>query len=168
MTFVHVGPTSVYELGQIGELELLEWFDGALVVPEAVRTEITTEPAATNLDRLLDEKSVITSVRPEVRQRAGDALGIEPEGYEAALLAGLFDDSIDDDREIPVISDDRRLRGLAEGLGASITGSFGVVVRAAIEDKYLSPAEAKRIVSRMDDNGVQLTGQLRSRAIGSL
>lgn len=168
MTFVHVGPTAVYELGQIGELELLEYFDGALVVPEAVRAEITTEPAATNLDRLLEEKSVITSVRPDVRQRAADALGIGPDSYEAALLAGLFDDSVDDDRDILVVSDDQRLRGLAEGLGASVTGCFGVVVRAAVEDKYLSSAEAKRIISRMDDNGVQLTGQLRSRAIGSL
>lgn len=168
MTFVHVGPTVVYELGQIGELELLEWFGGALVVPEAVRAEITTEPAATNLDRLLEETSVITSVRPDVRQRVADALGIDSDGYEAALLAGLFDDSIDDDRAILVVSDDHRLRGLADGLGAAVTGSFGVVVRAAVEDKYLSPAAAKRIVSRMDDNGVQLTGQLRSRAIGSL
>lgn len=168
MTFVHVGPTALYELGQIGELDLLEWFDGALVVPEAVQAEITTEPARTNLDRLLEDGSVITSVRPEVREAAAEALGIDPEGYEAALLAGLFDDSVDDDRTVLVVSDDRRVRALAEGLGASVTGSFGVVVRAVTEDKYLSSADAKRIVSRMDDNGVQLTGQLRARAIGDL
>lgn len=67
-----------------------------------------------------------------------------------------------------VLSDDRRLRALAEGLGASVTGSFGVVVRAAVEDKCLSATEAKRIVSRLDDHGVQLTGQLNSAAIGEL
>ena len=168
MTFVHVGPTVLYDLGQIGELGLLEWFDGALVVPAEVRAQLTTEPTATNLARFLEDSSVITSVRPEVRQRAADALGIDPRGYEAALFGGLFDDSIDDERPILVLSDDRRLRALAEGLGADIAGGFGVVVRAAVEDKYLSPSQAKRIVSRMDDHGVQLTGQLRSQAIGEL
>lgn len=168
MTFVHVGPTVLYDLGQIGEIDLLEWFDGALVVPAAVRAQITTEPAATNLAGFLDESTVITSVRPEVRERAGSALGIDPEGYEAALLGGLFDDSIDDDRSILVLTDDRRLRALAAGLGAEVAGSFGVVVRAAVEDKYLSAAEAKRIVSRMDGHGVQLPGKLRSKAIGEL
>jgi predicted nucleic acid-binding protein len=168
MSFVHVGPTVLYDLGQIGELELLEWFDGALVIPEDVRAEITIEPARTNLDRFLDESSVITSVRPEVRRAAADALGIDAEGYRAALLGGLFDDSVEDPSEVLVLSDDRRLRALAEGLGAEVAGSFAVVVRAAVADKYLTPEQAKRIVSRMDDHGVQLTGQLRSRAIGEL
>lgn len=168
MTFVHVGPTVLYDLGQIGEIDLLEWFDGVLVVPEAVAAEVTTEPAATNLERFLDGHSVITSVRPPVRERAADALGLDPDGYEAALLGGLFDDSLDDERTVLVISDDGRLRALADGLGAAVTGSFGVVVRAAVEDKYLSPSAAKRIVSRMDAHGVQFTGQLRARAIGEL
>jgi len=168
MTFVHVGPTVLYDLGQIGELDLLTHFDGALVIPEEVRYQITTEPAATNLTQFLEAKTVITSIRPEVRKRAARALGIDPAGYEAALLGGLFDDSIDDERPVLVLSDDTRLRALADGLGAEVAGSFGVVVRAAVEDKYLSPTQAKRIVSRMDDHGVQLTGQLRSRAIGEL
>lgn len=168
MTFVHVGPTSLYNLGQVGELQLLEWFDGAIVLPEAVQREITTQPAKTNMERFIEEASVITSVRPEVCERVADALGIDPEGYEAALLGGLFDDSMDETESILVVSDDRRLRALAEGLGAAVTGSFGVVVRAAVEDKYLSAAAAKRIVSRMDKHGVQLTGELRAQAIGDL
>lgn len=168
MTFVHVGPTVLYDLGQIGELDLLQWFDGALVVPPEVQAQITVEPAATNLARFLEESSVIASVRPAVRQRAADALGIDPDGYEAALLAGLFDESVDDERTVLVLTDDHRLRALADGLGAEVAGSFGVVVRAAVEDKYLSSSQAKRIVSRMDDHGVQLTGQLRAQAIGDL
>ncbi|QSG15197.1 hypothetical protein [Halapricum desulfuricans] len=168
MTFVHVGPTVLYDLGQIGELDLLSYFDGAIVVPAAVRAQITTEPAATNLAQFIEESTVITSVRPEVREQAASALGLDAAGYEAALLGGLFDESIDDDRRILVLSDDKRLRALAEGLGASVTGSFGVVVRAAVEDKYLSAGQAKRIVSRMDDHGVQLTGQLKTAAIGEL
>ena len=168
MTFVHVGPTVLYDLGQIGELDLLTYFDSAIVVPAAVRAQITTEPAATNLAQFIEESTVITSVRPEVREQAASALGLDPDGYEAALLGGLFDDSIDNDRTVLVLSDDRRLRALAEGLGASVTGTFGVVVRAVVEDKYLSATEAKRIVSRMDDHGIQLTGQLKTAAIGEL
>ena len=168
MTFVHVGPTVLYTLGQIGELDLLEYFDGALVVPEEVQAEITTQPAAVNLDSFLDSASVITSVRPAVRERAAAALEIDPEGYQAALLGGFFDDSLEEDEPILVVSDDRRLRALADGMGADVTGSFGVVVRAATQDKYLSAAAAKRIVSRMDKHGLQLTGELRAQAIGDL
>jgi len=168
MTFVHVGPTVLYDLGQIGELDLLSYFDGAIVIPAVVRAQITTEPAATNLARFIDESTVITSVRPEVRERAASALGLDSAGYEAALLGGLFDESIEEDRTVLVLSDDQRLRALAEGLGASVSGSFGVVVRAAVEDKYLSATEAKRIVSRLDGHGVQLTGQLKTTAIGEL
>lgn len=168
MTFVHIGPTALYNLGQVGELDLLSWFDGAIVVPEEVQAEITTQPAVTNLERYLADNSVITAVRPAVRERAAAALGIDADGYEAALLGGLFDDSLEDTERILVVSDDQRLRALADGLGADVTGSFGVVVRAAVSDKYLSATAAKRIVSRMDKHGLQLTGELRSQAIGEL
>ncbi|MFW6017619.1 MAG: hypothetical protein ACOCPX_02225 [Halapricum sp.] len=168
MTFVHVGPTVLYDLGQIGELDLLSYFDGAIVIPAAVRAQITTEPAATNLAQYIDDSTVITAVRPAVRKRAADALGLDAGGYEAALLGGLFDETVEEDRTVLVLSDDRRLRALAEGLGATVTGTFGVVVRAAVEDKYISPTEAKRIVSRLDGHGVQLTGQLKTAAIGEL
>jgi len=164
MTFAYVGPTVCYDLGQVGELDLLEHLDAAIVVPESVVEEITVEPARLNLDAFLDDRSVITDVRSGPLDRAADALGLDRTGYEAALFSGLFDDDADDD--IVVVSDDPRLRAIAAGLGAETIGSFGVVVGAAQEDKYLTRAQAKRIVTRMDTVGLQMTGALRGRAIG--
>ncbi|AWB27953.1 hypothetical protein [Halococcoides cellulosivorans] len=164
MTFAYVGPTVCYDLGQVGELDLLEHLDAAIVVPESVVEEITVEPARLNLDTFLDERSVITDVRSNPLDRAADALGLDRAGYEAALFSGLFDDDADDD--IVVVSDDPRLRAIAAGLGAETIGSFGVVVGAAQADKYLTRAQAKRIVTRMDAVGLQMTGALRGRAVG--
>mgnify|MGYP000480615639 FL=1 len=57
---------------------------------------------------------------------------------------------------------------MARGLGAEVTSSFGVVVRATLEDKYLSQSQAKRIVRRIDQHGMHLTGELRERAVGEI
>lgn len=164
MTFAYVGPTACYDLGQVGELALLEHLDAALVVPGAVAAEITVEPARINLETFLEDRSVITDVRGDPLERAADTLGLDPEGYEAALFSGLFDDQTDD--EVVLVTDDARLRAIAEGLGAEVIGTFGVVVAAANADKYLTTTQAKRIVSRMDKVGLQMTGPLRARAVG--
>ncbi|MFW6436114.1 MAG: hypothetical protein ACOCYZ_00595 [Halococcoides sp.] len=164
MTFAYVGPTVCFDLGQVGELDLLDHLDAALVVPRSVVEEITVEPAQINVESFLDDQSVITDVRSRPLDRAADALGLDPDGYEAALFSGLFDDDADDD--ILLVSDDPRLRAIAEGLGAETIGSFGVVVRAAQADKYLTRRQAKRIVTRMDAVGLQMTGSLRGRAVG--
>jgi hypothetical protein len=49
-----------------------------------------------------------------------------------------------------------------------VTSAFGVVVRAAIEDKYFSRAQAKRVVRRIDDHGLGMTGQMREQVVGDL
>lgn len=163
MTFAYVGPTVCFDLGQVGELDLLEYLEAALVVPDVVADEITVDPAAINLEQFREDRSVITDVRPDALDRTVQALELDRDGYEAALFAGLFDEDAED---VLVVSDDPRLRAIAAGLGASVLGSFGVVVRAADADKYLTTTQAKRIVTRMDRVGLQMTGSLRGRAIG--
>lgn len=69
---------------------------------------------------------------------------------------------------VAVVSEDRRVRRLTEGLGGSVTSAFGVVVRAAIEDKYFSRSQAKRVVRRMDDQGLGMTGAVREQVVGDL
>jgi len=81
----------------------------------------------------------------------------------AVLLAAR-----DDDQEIVLVSADKRLRAIAEGLGATVTSSFGLTVRASIDDKYFTVNQAKRVIRRMDHHGVQMTGRLRERAIGEV
>jgi len=169
MTRIYVGPTTLYALGEVGEIDLLDHFDGRLVVPEVVADAVTTEPARTGLAEYLDGADVSRAVPERAHERASEVLAVDPDGYEAALLAGVLAHADPDDRTaVAVVSEDRRVRRLAEGLGAAVTSSVGVVTRAAAEDKYLSRTQAKRIVRRMDRAGVVMTGEMRERVVGEI
>lgn len=165
---VYVDATPLYDLGQVGDLGLLGFADGRLVIPEAVVEEITVEPAATNLARFLEEHAVETATADE--EYLETAMGLldaaEPTS-DVHVVAGLLA-ARDRDEEAALVSDDRRLRALADGLGATITGTFGVVIRAAVEDKYFPATQAKRVIRRTDHHGLQMTGQLRERAVGEV
>ncbi|WP_135363968.1 hypothetical protein [Halosimplex halophilum] len=169
MTRIYVGPTTLYALGQVGELDLLESFDGRLVVPEVVERQVTTEPARSALEGFLDETDVSTAVPDTAYERAVEVVGIEEGTHEAAMLAGVVAHADPNDRHaVAVVSEDRRVRRMAEGLGGAVTSSFGVVARAAAEDKYLARSQARRIVRRIDANGIQMTGEMRSQAVGAV
>lgn len=164
-----VDAVTLYELGQIGELELLDAFDGDITILDAVAAEVTVEPAATNLERYRDEYDGASSVEG-LDEFEGDATALlDAEGRTssvalvAALLAGR-----ERGADAALVSGDKRLRAIADGLGATVTSSFGVVVRAASDDKYFSTTQAKRVIRRTDHHGVQMTGTLRERAIGEV
>ncbi|MBV0923819.1 hypothetical protein KTS45_06345 [Halomicroarcula limicola] len=168
MTRIYVGPTSLYSLGQIGELSLLDAFDGGIVIPGPVADEVRVEPTATNLEEYL-EADVETAVDEDRVEQARSLLGEKDIGAAVTVLAGVLAHRDPSDRSaVAVVSEDRTVRRMAQGLGAEITSSFGVVVRAAIEDKYLSSRQAKRIVRRIDQHGMHLTGELRERAVGEV
>lgn len=170
MTRIYVGPTAVYSLGQVGELSLLSAFDGDVVLPEPVVAESTVEPTATNLDDLLDgDDATFSTDHAEYLEHAEALLGEKDVGSATAVLAGVLAHRDPDDRAaVAVVSEDRTVRRMARGLGAEVTSSFGVVVRATLEDKYLSQSQAKRIVRRIDQHGMHLTGELRERAVGEI
>lgn len=166
MTRLYVGPIPLVALGTVGELELLDAFDGDPVVPARVRQEVSTEPAATNLDRFLDGRAADPGYGSDDEDLALRVLGDAEPSSDSAVLAGVLARMDDGDAAIGVVSDDRRLRRIADGLGATVTGTFGVVVRATIADEYLSADQAKRIVRRIDSHGLHLTGELREQALG--
>ena len=169
MTRIYVGPTTLYALGSVGELDLLDHFDGRLVIPDVVADAVTTEPARSALAEYLDGADVSRAVPEKAHERATEVLGVATDTYEAAMVAGVLAHADPDDRTAAaVVSEDRRVRRLAEGLGAAVTSSVGVVTRAAAEDKYLSRTQAKRIVRRMDASGVVMTGEMRERVVGEI
>jgi hypothetical protein len=95
-----------------------------------------------------------------------DATAVTP---SVGVVAGILAHGDHDDRTaVGVVTEDRRLRSLAEGFGASVTSSFGVVVRAAVEDSTLKTSHVKRIVRRLDAHGLHMTGELRERALGDV
>ncbi|WP_340102146.1 hypothetical protein [Salinibaculum salinum] len=163
-----VDATTLYELGQVGELDLLDSFEGTVVVLDAVADEVTVEPAAANLARFLDEYDVTTAL--DIDTFEADAMTLLDTDERtsdvmlvAALLAGR-----EREEDVALVSGDKRLRAIADGLGATVTSTFGVVVRATTDDKYFSTTQAKRVIRRTDHHGVQMTGTLRERAIGEV
>ncbi|WP_276271099.1 hypothetical protein [Haloarcula litorea] len=169
MTRIYVGPTALYNLGQVGELSLLDAFDGDVVIPDPVVDAVPVEPTTTNLEDYLDGGDVTAAVDDDRVEQARSLLGAKDLGAAETVLAGVLANRDQSDRSaVAVVSEDRTVRRMAQGLGAEVTSSFGVVVRAAIEDKYLSPTQAKRIVRRIDQHGLHLTGELRERAVGEI
>lgn len=165
---VYVDATPLYNLGQVGDLDLLNVVDGHLVIPEMVVDEVTVEPAATNLQRFIEENTVETDPDDSAfLDTAKTLLDADEETSDVHLVAGLLA-SRDAGEEFGFISEDRRLRAVADGLGATISSTFGIIVRASLDDKYFPTTQAKRVIRRTDHHGLQMTGQLRERAIGEV
>ncbi|GGM65924.1 putative nucleic acid-binding protein [Halarchaeum rubridurum] len=163
MSDVYLDATTLISLGTIGELERLTDLDGRLVVPSAVREEVTTEPAETNCDRFYDRHDVPTAPEGvgECVPQALSVLGDDTAHGDVHIVAAVLAYTADD-RAVGVVSDDRRVRTTCRGLGATVTGTIGVVVRAV--DEGLDPDAAKELVSRLDAHGLHLTGELRETA----
>lgn len=167
--YVYVDASTLIALGTVGELDALDVLDGDLVVPERVRSEVTTEPARTNLERFLETvaysdhpEGIGDIVDEETDNRARTLLGDPEPSGDTALVGGVLA-CTDTDESVGVVSDDRRVRTVAEGLGATVTGTVGIVVRN-VEDGELAAAEAKDLVRELDSRGLHMTGELRETA----
>lgn len=161
----YVDATVLIGLGGLGELDHLAAFDARPVVVPAVRDEVTTEPARTALDRAIEADVLWLGSDPpaDVTARAADVLGDPASAADTHLIAALMRE-LDAGDPVAVVSDDRRVRTLARGLGATVTGTVGVVVRAVREG--LDPAEATALIRRLDRSGLHMTASLRERAVG--
>ncbi|MGA9399402.1 hypothetical protein [Haladaptatus sp.] len=162
--------TTLIALGTVGELDLVTHFDGIPVVLPTVRGEITTEPERTNIDRLVSNHGVETDacrqVGPnistdEFHSQAQDILGESEQNGDVAIVASVLART-DVDLPIGIVSDDQRVRTVSRGLGATVTGTVGVIVRAV--DEELSAEAGKEIVRDVDGHGLHMTGELREKA----
>lgn len=160
--------TVLIALGQIGEIDLLTCVDGQINIVPKVESEVTTEPANTNLENFLDrhefpnvawvnDKGTKESKYKEAKQ----ILGENEVNGDVQILTAILVDEIHD--KFGVISDDQRVRTVARGLGANVTGTVGVIVRA-VEDRDMTAEEGKDLVRRVDSHGLHMTGELREKA----
>lgn len=159
----YLDATVLIALGSIGELERLSMLEATPVVGSVVRAEVTTEPARTAVGRAI-ESGILTESSSPTRDRLDEARAVLGESEDSAdvhLVAAVLGDHRQDE-PVAVISDDRRVRTVARGLGVPVTGTVGVVVRAVGEG--LDPDEAKTIVRRLDQHGLHMTASLRERA----
>lgn len=162
-----VDATTLIALGRVGELQLLSNFDGEPVVPGAVREEVTTDPASSNVERFCSKGDVLTgepaTPGSEHLADARELLGTErTDGDVEVIGLVLAHRASNEGSGVGVVSDDRRVRTVAEGLDATVTGTVGVVVRAVHEG--MDPADAKALVRRIDAHGLHMTGELRETA----
>jgi len=154
---IYVDATTLISLGTVGELELLTNFDGDTVVLPAVLDEVTTEPARTNLNHFVESNEVSQVTDVAGVNEAKRVLGAEEENGDVQIVAAVLSND-----EVAVVSDDRRVRTVAEGFGATVTGTVGVIVRAV--DEGMPPEEANEIVERVDEHGLHMTAELREKA----
>ncbi|RLM71399.1 hypothetical protein DVK05_01260 [Halorubrum sp. Atlit-8R] len=163
MTRIFLDATTLIVLGTIGELEQLTSFSGTLVVLPTVQREVTTEPAQTNLSRFIAQDAVATAdpvVQDRVEQ-AKEVLGEVEQNGDVSLIAAVLAYTAEE-RPVGVVSDDQRVRTTARGLGATVTGTVGVIVRAVEEG--LDREAAHDLVRRIDSHGLHMTGTLREKA----
>lgn len=159
VTRIYPDATTLIALGGVGELELLTGFDGRLVFLESVVNEVTTEPAAASLDRFCERADTVTTTPPDAAvDRAREILDTSDTTGDVCLIAAVLNEP----SETAIISDDRRVRTVAEGLGARVTGTVGVVVRAVHDG--LARDAAVSLLDRLDDRGLHMTAELRAEA----
>ena len=160
---VLVDATTLIAFGSVGRVDLLANFDGDIVVPETVVDEVTTEPAKTNLSEHVEESQywLRDDTSSSVVSHAQDILDDDDLTGDVQIIAGVFYWQ----RAVPsvaVVSDDRRVRTVTKGLGATVTGTVGVVVRAVHEG--MDPESAKALIREIDSHGLHMTGELREKA----
>ena len=159
--------TVLIALGQIGELDLLTCLNGGISVVPKAESEVTTEPANTNLGNFLDHHEL-----PHVTRI--NAKGTEPDYTEAKQILG--ENEVNGDVQIltailadeehdnfGVISDDQRVRTVSRRLGATVTGTVGIIARA-VDERNMTVDEGKDLIRRVDSHGLHMTGELREKA----
>jgi predicted nucleic acid-binding protein len=167
---IYLDATTLIALGEVGELDLLTCFDGTVWLLNPVSSKLDTKPAWSDLVKLIEQMDVsIAGLEDDpldetrkAREEAKRVLDEEVVNGDVAILTKVIE-SQQKGVDAGVISDDRRLRTVAEGLGARVTGTIGVVVRAVAEDE-LTEQEAKDLIRRLDSRGLHMTGELRVRA----
>lgn len=165
---------------EIDTIDCLGSLDGTLVVPSAVRREVSDDPANTQLERLV-VASTITAVDwfqwSEEREITGEYvaaathLGIDPDtavatidGQQALIdgdvallsLARCVEDGV-------VLTDDKPLRKACKSQSIAVSGSIGVLVQAVESGQYTA-AKAKSKLYAMDESGARLSASLVKRA----
>lgn len=149
-------------LSEVRAVETLWNATGEVVVPAAVVSEVTDEPATSTLEGGRERESIrvarADSGIPDARAHLGlDSVGERVSG-DVALLALALNRT-----NAVVVPDDKPLRQTCKALSIPVSGSIGVIVRA-VERGDLGPDEAKDTLYAMDEVGARLSASLVRRA----
>lgn len=149
-------------LSEIGAADPLWDTAGTIIVPNAMASEITDEPATSVMERARERGSVrVVQAEfeiPDARARLGVDSTRERVSGDVALLALALHRS-----NAVVVSDDKPLRQACKALSIPVTGSIGLLIRA-VERGDLGRDEAKDRLYAMDEVGARLSASLVRRA----
>ncbi|WP_318566695.1 hypothetical protein [Salinigranum marinum] len=139
---IYVDATTLIALGQVGELDLLTVFDSSVIVPAGVIGGVSTEPAESQVKSRVRQSDdfIGVGIHGEYVDRARSILNETGDRGDIWTIAAVLSYS-ESDEPVAVVSNDRRVRTVARGLGATVTG-IGVVVRNVAE-RELATNEAK-------------------------
>jgi len=159
---VYFDATTLIALGSVDALDILKILDSEIVILDRISSEVTTEPARTALQRFREETDLgsPTAVDERTIEQAQTMLGEQEQNGDVALIAQVLTHDGDD---IAVVSDDQRVRTMARTLGATVTGTVGIVVRAVTAGR-LTAEEGKDLVRHLDSHGLHMTAELREQA----
>lgn len=151
-------------LAEIGETDLLFGPEGTIAVPEAVRAEVTDDPAATELAAAIERGDVALLDDGAVsgRDEAADRLGRSTDETEMVGDVALLARAHERERAV-VVTDDRPLRTVCKSLSIPVSGAIGVLIRA-VERGAVPPETAKERLVAMDRTGGRLSASLLRRA----
>jgi predicted nucleic acid-binding protein len=152
-------------LGEVDETDLMYGLEGRVVVPAAVRAEVTQDPAASELEAAIDRDDVTvldtaeaTAELDAATDHLGRSAADEETDGDVALLARALD------RADPVVlTDDKPLRTACKALSIPVSGTIGVLIRA-VERGAIGPETAKERLVAMDQVGARLSASLLRRA----
>jgi predicted nucleic acid-binding protein len=175
-----VDATVFITLAKVDALDCLAPLEGALVVPSAVRREISSEPAQTQLERLVAAGTISdidwfqwTQKREVSGERVAAAthLGTDP----AATVDTIDGQQVLTDGDVAllslarsmenvvVLSDDKPLRNACKSHSISVSGTIAVLVRAVERGQYTREKATKKLYA-MDEVGTRLSASLVKRA----
>lgn len=171
-------------LSEVEALDALFDTRGKVAVPKHIEDEIKTEPPKSSLSRGIKDGRIQkwpTAIGPQPFVRAGKHLGkdiseddvlgkghLSVEG-DTALLSLAISPDINEGvgHPIPespiVVTDDKPLRETCNALSIPVSGSIGVLIRAA-ERGDVDPDEATDKLYAMDEVGARLSASLVRRA----
>ncbi|RLM97132.1 DUF3368 domain-containing protein [Haloarcula sp. Atlit-7R] len=159
---VLVDASVLITLADTGSAALLAGIDGSVVVPDPVRREVTSDPAAKALSDAIDDgwvtcpQSVSTAAVEEAASHLGRSDG-DPRG-DAVLLAHALVAA-----DPVVVTDDKPLRQTCKALSIPVAGSIGVLVRA-VERGDIEPDDATETLYAMDEVGARFSASLVRKA----
>ena len=167
-------------LAEIDALDGLEALDGGLVVPSAVRREVSDDPAKTQLERLL-AAGTVTEVDwfewAEDREVVGEWVAMATYlGTERDTVVETIDGQqalTDGDvallclvqhmNDTLMLTDDKPLKKVCKSQSIPVSGSIAVLVQSVESGRYTA-TKAKQKLYAMDEVGARLSASLVKRA----